>query len=251
MIEIKHLKKQFSNTEVLKDISFDIEEGEVVAVIGPSGSGKSTLLRCLNYLEQPNGGTIQIGDVSVDTEKASKKEIERLRRQTSMVFQHYNLFKNKTALENITYALEVTKGYSKDAAKERGLSLLDSVGLRDKADVYPVTLSGGQQQRVGIARAVAVNPSVILFDEPTSSLDPEWVGEVLNVISNIGRDESATMIIVTHEMNFARDVADKVLFMSDGYIVEAGTPTEVLDHPQNERTKQFLRTHLLQLGGVE
>lgn len=145
----------------------------------------------------------------------------------------------------------MTKGYSKEAAKERGLSLLDSVGLRDKADVYPVTLSGGQQQRVGIARAVAVNPSVILFDEPTSSLDPEWVGEVLNVISNIGRDESATMIIVTHEMNFARDVADKVLFMSDGYIVEAGTPTEVLDHPQNERTKQFLRTHLLQLGGVE
>ncbi|RPA57592.1 amino acid ABC transporter ATP-binding protein [Aerococcus agrisoli] len=248
MIEIRNLQKAFSGTQVLKDISFDVKEGEVVAIIGPSGSGKSTLLRCLNYLEQPDGGHIQIDEVVVDTTKASKQDILNLRKQTSMVFQHYNLFKNKTALENVTYSLEVTKGYSKEDAKKRGLALLKQVGLESKADVYPVTLSGGQQQRVGIARAVAVNPKVILFDEPTSSLDPEWVGEVLKVISDIAREENATMIIVTHEMQFAKDVADKVIFMSDGYIVEEGTPEQVLDHPQHERTKQFLQKTLVNVG---
>lgn len=223
--------------------------GEVVAVIGPSGSGKSTLLRCLNYLEQPNAGVIRIGDVSVDTSKASKKSIANLRKQTSMVFQHYNLFKNKTVLENVTYALEVAQGFSKEAAKEKGMTLLEKVGLADKADKYPVTLSGGQQQRVGIARAVAVNPQVILFDEPTSSLDPEWVSEVLQVISNIAREEQATMIIVTHEMNFAKEVADKVVFMSDGYIVESGKPEDVLENPQHERTIQFLKRNAVRIGG--
>jgi len=250
MIEIRNLQKAFSGTQVLKDINFDVREGEVVAIIGPSGSGKSTLLRCLNYLEQPDGGHIQIDEVVVDTTKASKQDILNLRKQTSMVFQHYNLFKNKTALENVTYSLEVTKGYAKADAKKRGLALLKQVGLESKADAYPVTLSGGQQQRVGIARAVAVNPKVILFDEPTSSLDPEWVGEVLKVISNIAREENATMIIVTHEMQFAKDVADKVIFMSDGYIVEEGTPEQVLDHPQHERTKQFLQKTLVNVGDL-
>lgn len=249
MIEIEHLKKAFGHTTVLQDISFEVATGEVVAVIGPSGSGKSTLLRCLNYLEQPNAGVIRIGDVSVDTSKASKKSIANLRKQTSMVFQHYNLFKNKTVLENVTYALEVAQGFSKEAAKEKGMTLLEKVGLADKADKYPVTLSGGQQQRVGIARAVAVNPQVILFDEPTSSLDPEWVSEVLQVISNIAREEQATMIIVTHEMNFAKEVADKVVFMSDGYIVESGKPEDVLENPQHERTIQFLKRNAVRIGG--
>lgn len=249
MIEIEHLKKAFGHTTVLQDISFEVATGEVVAVIGPSGSGKSTLLRCLNYLEQPNAGVIRIGDVSVDTSKASKKSIANLRKQTSMVFQHYNLFKNKTVLENVTYALEVAQGFSKEAAKEKGMTLLEKVGLADKADKYPVTLSGGQQQRVGIARAVAVNPQVILFDEPTSSLDPEWVSEVLQVISNIAREEQATMIIVTHEMNFAKEVADKVVFMSDGYIVESGKPEDVLENPQHERTIQFLKRNAVRTGG--
>lgn len=249
MIEIEHLKKAFGHTTVLQDISFEVATGEVVAVIGPSGSGKSTLLRCLNYLEQPNAGVIRIGDVSVDTSKASKKSIANLRKQTSMVFQHYNLFKNKTVLENVTYALEVAQGFSKEAAKEKGMILLEKVGLADKADKYPVTLSGGQQQRVGIARAVAVNPQVILFDEPTSSLDPEWVSEVLQVISNIAREEQATMIIVTHEMNFAKEVADKVVFMSDGYIVESGKPEDVLENPQHERTIQFLKRNAVRIGG--
>lgn len=249
MIEIEHLKKSFDRTTVLKDISLEVATGEVVAIIGPSGSGKSTLLRCLNYLEQPNGGVIRIGDVSVDTSKASKKSIADLRKQTSMVFQHYNLFKNKTVLENVTYALEVAQGFSKEAAKEKGMTLLEKVGLADKADKYPVTLSGGQQQRVGIARAVAVNPQVILFDEPTSSLDPEWVAEVLQVISNIAQEEQATMIIVTHEMNFAKEVADKVVFMSDGYIVESGNPEDVLENPQHERTIQFLKRNAVRTGG--
>ncbi|PNL91126.1 amino acid ABC transporter ATP-binding protein [Aerococcus viridans] len=249
MIEIEHLQKDFSGTQVLKDISFEVAAGEVVAIIGPSGSGKSTLLRCLNYLEEPNGGVIRIGDVAVDTKKATKKTVAELRKQTSMVFQHYNLFKNKTVLENVTYALEVAQGFSKDAAKEKGLALLEKVGLADKADKYPVTLSGGQQQRVGIARAVAVNPKVILFDEPTSSLDPEWVAEVLQVISDIARDEQATMIIVTHEMNFAKEVADKVVFMSDGYIVESGEPEAVLENPQHERTIQFLQRNAVRIGG--
>lgn len=249
MIEIEHLQKDFSGTKVLKDISFEVAAGEVVAIIGPSGSGKSTLLRCLNYLEEPNGGVIRIGDVSVDTKQTTKKSVADLRKQTSMVFQHYNLFNNKSVLENVTYALEVVQGFSKEAAKEKGIALLEKVGLADKADKYPVTLSGGQKQRVGIARAVAVNPKVILFDEPTSSLDPEWVTEVLQVISDIARDEEATMVIVTHEMNFAKEVADKVVFMSDGYIVESGEPEAVLGNPQHERTKQFLQGKAVRLGG--
>lgn len=242
MIKISNLKKNYNQTEVLKDISFEVQEGEVVAIIGPSGSGKSTLLRCLNFLEQPNAGKLKIDDVNIDVSKASRAEVSRIRKQTSMVFQHYNLFKNKTALENITYSLKVTKNLSKDEADKVGRDLLNQVGLLDKADSYPIALSGGQQQRVGIARALAVNPYAILFDEPTSSLDPEWVGEVLRVISGIAHNNK-TMIIVTHEMNFAREIADKVIFMADGVIVEEGKPEEVFDNPKNERTKKFLQDY--------
>lgn len=240
MINVKNLRKSFKDHVVLKDISFEVNEGEVVAIIGPSGSGKSTLLRCLNFLEKPDSGQIEIGDIALDVATAKRVAISKLRMQTSMVFQHYNLFKNKTALENVTHALVVAKKMNKAEAEKIGRDLLNQVGILEKADAYPISLSGGQQQRVGIARALAVNPYAILFDEPTSSLDPEWVGEVLRVISKIANHEK-TMIIVTHEMNFAREIADKVIFMADGVIVEQGTPTEIFDHPKQERTKKFLQ----------
>ena len=242
MIKVTSLKKSFNQTEVLKNINFEVNDGEVVVIIGPSGSGKSTLLRCLNYLENPDSGTIQIGDVTANIGKVSRAEVNRLRLQTSMVFQHYNLFKNKTALENVTHALVVVKRMKKSQAIEVGRDLLKQVGLLDKENNYPVSLSGGQQQRIGIARALAVNPYAILFDEPTSSLDPEWVGEVLRVISKIA-DERKTMVIVTHEMDFARDIADRVIFMADGVVVEEGTPEEIFDNPRNERTKKFLQNY--------
>ena len=240
MIKVENLRKSFNETVILKGVQFEVNEGEVVAIIGPSGSGKSTLLRCLNFLEKPDSGKIEIGDVTVDVNKDNRSTVNRLRMQTSMVFQHYNLFKNKTALENVTHALIVAKKMEKNDAQQMGKELLTQVGVVDKANQYPISLSGGQQQRVGIARALAVNPYAILFDEPTSSLDPEWVGEVLRVISMIVAKRK-TMIIVTHEMNFAREIADKVIFMADGVIVEQGTPEEMFDHPTKERTKQFLK----------
>lgn len=240
MIKATNLCKSFNDHVVLNNISFNVKKGEVLAIIGPSGSGKSTLLRCLNYLETPDAGRIKIGDAIVDVNTAKRTDINNLRMQTSMVFQHYNLFKNKTVLENVTHALVVAKKMKKADAKQLGKDLLNQVGILDKANQYPIALSGGQQQRVGIARALAVNPAAILFDEPTSSLDPEWVGEVLRVISDIASNEK-TMIIVTHEMNFAKEIADQVIFMADGVIVEEGTPEEIFDNPQYERTKRFLR----------
>lgn len=242
MIKITNLRKSFKDNDVLKDISFEVDEGEVVAIIGPSGSGKSTLLRCLNFLETAESGEIEIDDITIDVSKTKRSAINELRMQTSMVFQHYNLFKNKTALENVTHALVVAKKMRKKDAEQMGRDLLEQVGMLDKMNQYPISLSGGQQQRVGIARALAVNPFAILFDEPTSSLDPEWVGEVLRVISKIANNNK-TMIIVTHEMNFAYEVADKVIFLADGVIVEQGTPKEVFDHPSKERTKQFLHDY--------
>ena len=240
MLSINHLSKSFDGTPVLRDISLEIEQGKVVAIIGPSGSGKSTLLRCINLLETPDGGTLQIADTAVTAGAISRQQENALRKHTAMVFQHYNLFKNKTALENITESLIIGKKMPKAEADKIGLELLDKVGLRHKADSYPATLSGGQQQRVSIARALAVKPKVLLFDEPTSALDPELVSEVLQVIRSIV-DHQTTMILVTHEMSFARDVADRVIFMADGVIVEDGTPTEVFDNPQQQRTRRFLQ----------
>ncbi|MCY7474042.1 amino acid ABC transporter ATP-binding protein [Bacillus safensis] len=240
MIKLTNLKKSFGDLVVLDGINLDVKKGQVVAIIGPSGSGKSTLLRCLNLLEIPDEGTIEIGDARLDASKYSRKEAHQLRQQTAMVFQNYNLFKNKTALQNITESLLVTKKMTKQQANEIGMKLLKQVGLEQKADSYPVTLSGGQQQRIGIARALAVDPHAILLDEPTSALDPELVSGVLQVIKSIAIQET-TMIIVTHEMAFAREVADHVIFMADGHIIEQGTPTELFDETKNERTKRFIQ----------
>lgn len=239
MIKVKGLKKNFKKLEVLKDINLEVKTGEVVVILGPSGSGKSTFLRCLNYLEKPDSGEISIGDVNINVENVSKKDIANLRKQSAMVFQHYNLFNNKTVLQNVTEALLVVKKLNKDEAIKIALNTLKKVGMEDKKDVYPGTLSGGQKQRVSIARAMAINPNVILFDEPTSALDPELVTEVLNVIKDLAK-EHRTMIIVTHEMSFARDVGDRIIFMSDGVVVEEGTPDEIFKFPKNDRTKQFL-----------
>ncbi|MDR4171886.1 amino acid ABC transporter ATP-binding protein [Bacillus cereus] len=240
VIEISDLYKSYKHNEVLKGISLTVKKGEVVVIIGPSGSGKSTLLRCLNLLEQPNDGSIRIEDLEIHTKKIYKKEIIQLRQKTAMVFQNYNLFKNKTALQNITTPLTVVQKKSEEEAKGIAREILKQVGLADKEDFYPTMLSGGQQQRVGIARAMALNPAVLLFDEPTSALDPELVNEVLQVIKDLAR-QHITMVIVTHEMNFAKEVADRIIFMADGIIVEQGTPEEIFRNPQNERTKKFLR----------
>ena len=235
IVQVSHLKKSFGDLDVLKDISFDVEEGEVVCLIGPSGSGKSTLLRCLNRLEEKQGGNINILGTDLD----EVKNLNAFRQNIGMVFQHFNLFPNYTVLENMTIAPTMLKGMKKEEANAMAEKLLDRVGLLDKKNVYPVTLSGGQKQRVAIARALCMQPQVMLFDEPTSALDPEMVGEVLNVMKDLARD-GMTMLIVTHEMGFAREVADRILFMDDGYIMEEGTPEEVFGNPQNPRTKDFL-----------
>ena len=235
-IHVAHLKKNFGKLEVLKDVSTDIYEGEVVVIIGPSGSGKSTFLRCMNRLEDITGGTVIVDGCDI-TDK--KTDINRVRENVGMVFQHFNLFNNMNVLRNLTLAPVDLKKANKQTAQERALKLLERVGLADKAQAYPSQLSGGQKQRVAIARALAMNPDIMLFDEPTSALDPEMVGEVLEVMKELAR-EGMTMVIVTHEMGFAREVADRVLFMDGGYIVEEGTPDEVFSHPQNARTKDFL-----------
>lgn len=244
MIKVKNLKKSYKNLEVLKDVNMEVKQGEVVVIIGPSGSGKSTFLRCLNYLESPDKGEIQVGHVKVNAEKISKKEINDLRKQSAMVFQHYNLFNNKTVLQNVTEALIVVEKMDKKKAEEIALENLKKVGMVDKKDNYPNTLSGGQKQRVSIARAMAINPNVTLFDEPTSALDPELVAEVLAVIKDLAK-EHKTMIIVTHEMSFARDVADRVIFMDGGIVLEEGTPEEIFKNPKNKRTKQFLERFIV------
>ncbi|MFR9239958.1 MAG: amino acid ABC transporter ATP-binding protein [Clostridium baratii] len=244
MIKVSNLKKQFNGIDVLKDISIDVKSGEVVVILGPSGSGKSTFLRCLNYLEKPDGGTIEIGDAKIVAPKVSKKDIHNLRKQSAMVFQHYNLFNNKTVLQNVTEALIVVKKLNKDEANKIALDALKKVGMLDKKDAYPRTLSGGQMQRVSIARAMAINPNVILFDEPTSALDPELVSEVLSVIKDLAK-ENRTMIIVTHEMSFAKDVGDRIIFMADGLVVEEGSPDEIFNNPKHDRTKQFLNRFIV------
>lgn len=236
MIEVNNLKKSFGKLEVLKDINMDVNSQEVVCVIGPSGSGKSTLLRCINLLEEPTGGEIFIEG---DNLTAPNTNINELRQRLGMVFQQFNLFPHKTVMENITMGPKRLKGKSQSEVKELGTQLLDKVGLADKADVYPDKLSGGQKQRVAMARALAMEPHIMLFDEPTSALDPEMVGEVLQVMKDLA-EEGMTMTIVTHEMGFAKEVADRVIFMDEGFIVEQGTPDELFNNPQNERTKAFL-----------
>ena len=235
-IHVAHLKKNFGKLEVLKDVSTDIYEGEVVVIIGPSGSGKSTFLRCMNRLEDITGVTVIVDGCDI-TDK--KTDINRVRENVGMVFQHFNLFNNMNVLRNLTLAPVDLKKADKQTAQARAVKLLERVGLADKAQAYPSQLSGGQKQRVAIARALAMNPDIMLFDEPTSALDPEMVGEVLEVMKELAR-EGMTMVIVTHEMGFAREVADRVLFMDGGYIVEEGTPDEVFSHPQHARTKDFL-----------
>ena len=242
MIEIRGLKKRFGQLDVLKGIDLTIEKGSTVVIIGPSGSGKTTMLRCLNLLETPTEGKLTLGRSSLEFGKqpVPKDEVLALRKQTGMVFQSYNLFPHMTALENVMEGQVVVLKRSKEAARENALRLLEKVGLRDRADMYPHQLSGGQQQRVGIARAMAIDPEVLLFDEPTSALDPELVGEVLKVMKELAA-EGQTMVIVTHEMNFAKDVADLVVFIDQGVIVEKGSPEDVFERTSNERTKQFLR----------
>ena len=240
MVEITDLSKTFDgSTQVLKDINLKVKKNEVVAILGPSGTGKSTLLRCLNYLCVPTTGIIRVGDVTVDAAHHTKKQVRELRKQSAMVFQNYNLFKNKTALENVMEALITVQKKSKQEAEETAVRLLKKVGMLERKDFYPSKMSGGQQQRVGIARAMAVNPDVLLFDEPTSALDPELVVEVLNTIRQLA-EEDTTMILVTHEIRFARNVASRIIFMDGGRIEADGTPEAMIDHPQNERLAQFL-----------
>ena len=240
LIEIEHLSKSFpGGTEVLKDISLEIHKGDIVAIIGPSGTGKSTLLRCLNYLTVPSEGKIRIGEFTVDAKSHTKEEVYALRRKSSMVFQQFNLFKNKTALENVMEALTKVQKMPKAEAEEISKHLLEQVGMGDRMDFYPSKLSGGQQQRVGIARALAVNPEVILFDEPTSALDPEWVKEVLATIQEVAK-EGRTMLIVTHEISFARQVANRILFMEEGKIQVDAPPEGFFSDTKQERLQQFL-----------
>lgn len=235
-ISVRNLKKNFGTLEVLKDISLEVTEGEVVVLIGPSGSGKSTLLRCLNQLEKVTSGQIIIDGHDV-TDKHT--DINKVRENIGMVFQHFNLFNHLTVLKNMTLAPIHLKTLSKEEAKNKAMQLLNRVGLADKADAYPSQLSGGQKQRVAIARALEMNPDIMLFDEPTSALDPEMVGEVLAVMKELAR-EGMTMVVVTHEIGFAREVASRVIFMEGGYIVEDGTPDEVINHPKEARTADFL-----------
>ena len=246
VLQVDHLEKHFGGTRVLKDISFSLEKGQALSIIGSSGSGKTTLLRCLNFLETPNGGTITVNGKTLfdanDPATQAEKEIRRKRLHFGLVFQNFNLFPQYTALQNVTLARELMRkesGESQESILNAGKELLDQMGLADRAGHYPHQLSGGQQQRVAIARALALHPDILCFDEPTSALDPELTGEVLRVIRNLA-EQRTTMIIVTHEMTFARDVADQLIFMDQGVIVEQGDPHQVIDHPREERTRHFL-----------
>lgn len=240
MIELKGIRKQFGDHVVFDDIDLTLERGEIIVIVGPSGTGKSTLLRCINFLETPDAGHLTVGDLSLDATRATHEQILALRRRTAFVFQNYALFANKTALQNIAEGMIVVDGMPKAKAYARGREILERIGLADKADAYPASLSGGQQQRVGIGRAMAANADVILFDEPTSALDPQWVEEVLGLMKQLAA-EHQTMIVVTYEMQFAREVADRVVFMDQGRIIEQAPPAELFSQPRDERTQQFLR----------
>ena len=246
MIEIKNIKKSFGQLQVLKGLDLNIEKGDVVAVLGPSGSGKTTLLRCMNFLEKADEGEMIFDGETIDLHTASRKTIHEIRNKTAFVFQTFNLFSNKTVLENVTLGLTVARKMNKKEAEKIGMNLLDKVGLSDKYHAYPNQLSGGQQQRVGIARALATSPEIIYFDEPTSALDPELIGEVLKVIKDLA-DEGMTMVVVTHEMNFARNISNKVIFMEDGKIISASSTKDFFSNQDNERIKNFIK-NILQKG---
>jgi len=239
MLQVEHIAKTFGERQVLEDVNLQVNQGDVVVILGPSGSGKTTFLRCLNHLEKTDSGHLTLAGKTYDLAKLSKKDILEIRQKTAFVFQHYNLFANKTALENILEGLIVARKVPKEEALKRAESALEKVGLLAYKDYYPSQLSGGQQQRIGIARAIAVKPEVILLDEPTSALDPELVGDVLDVLKQLA-GEGVTMVVVTHEMGFARDVANHVIFMDGGRIVEENNPHDFFSRPQEERTKQFL-----------
>ncbi|KXT74071.1 putative amino acid ABC transporter, ATP-binding protein [Streptococcus sp. DD10] len=239
MLEAKHISKTFGDHQVLVDVNLTVKQGDVVVILGPSGSGKTTFLRCLNHLEKANSGQLTLADEKYDLANLNKKQILDIRKKTAFVFQHYNLFANKTALENILEGLVVARKVPKDQALQIAQSALEKVGLLDYKDYYPSQLSGGQQQRIGLARAIAVKPEVILLDEPTSALDPELVGDVLDVMKQLA-NEGTTMVVVTHEMSFARDVANHVVFMDGGQVVEEGKPDDIFTRPREKRTQQFL-----------
>ena len=240
-LEINDIHKSFGDLEILKGINISVEKGDVIAILGPSGSGKTTLLRCINFLETADSGTMTFDGETFDLSHVSKKDIMRLRKKTAFVFQNYNLFQNKTALQNVTEGLIVGRKMPKAQAIEIGHKMLKKVGMEDRCDHYPHQLSGGQQQRVAIARALATNPEIIYFDEPTSALDPELIGEVLSVMKQLAV-EGMTMLVVTHEMGFARNVSNKVVFMEGGSIVESGSSEDFFLHPKEDRTREFLRT---------
>ena len=239
MLQIKNIKKSFGPLQVLKGVDLQVSKGDVVAILGPSGSGKTTLLRCINFLESADSGTMTFGSDSYDLAHTSKREIAAIRKRTAFVFQNYNLFRNKTALQNVTEGLIVARRMPKAQANEIGMKMLEKVGLADRCDHYPNQLSGGQQQRVAIARALASEPEIIYFDEPTSALDPELIGEVLSVMQQLA-NEGMTMLVVTHEMAFARDVSDRVVFMADGVICEQGPSDELFGNPKQQQTRDFL-----------
>lgn len=236
LLEMKHIKKEFSGVSVIRDISFSVEQGEILAIIGPSGSGKSTFLRCMNLLERPTSGQIIFDGIDITDPKT---DINKVRQHMGMVFQHFNLFPHKTIMENITLAPVRLKLMKSEEAKEEALRLLKLVNLEEKADAYPGQLSGGQKQRIAIVRSLAMKPKMMLFDEPTSALDPEMVGEVLEVMKNLA-DQGMTMAVVTHEMGFAKEVGTRVMFMDEGRILEQGTPEDIFDHPKEARTQEFL-----------
>ena len=244
MVEYKDIHKAFGANQVLKGVSCTVQTGSVTVILGPSGSGKTTLLRCTNFLERADSGIITLDDIQVDAHHPTRAQIHALREKSAMVFQHYNLFRNKTVLQNVTESLRVVHKTPRQEAEEIALHYLNKVGMAEKRDSYPYQISGGQQQRVAIARALAIQPSVILFDEPTSALDPELVGEVLDTMKQIAKESSSTMIVVTHEIDFAKEVADHVIFMDGGVLVEEGSPSEILVNPQEYRTRQFLSRFL-------
>ncbi len=248
MLEVKGIEKSFDDRKVLKGVDIKVGKGDVVTIIGPSGSGKTTLLRCINFLERADAGEMIFDEAHYRMDAMTKRDIAALRRKTGFVFQGYNLFRNKTALQNVTEGLVIARKVPKEAARNAGLRALEKVGLADRGDAYPHQLSGGQQQRVAIARAIVTEPEVIFFDEPTSALDPELVGEVLSVMRDLAA-EGRTMMIVTHEMQFARHAANHVVFMDDGQIVEEGRPEEIFENPREERTKKFLQTVREGFGG--